>query len=605
MESLYFSAIFYCVGGFALLVRFQLTSTPDRFWVWWWGAGLAISAFLKLAVTGSFDGVMIPTAGGLLLSLYARFRIPILSFFGIGWLACRFCLPISVLVLVNELVSQWGWSKYFLSELTLYLAQVVAFPLSVLYILCSTLSELPRFTIVYHKRDRALEVMRKEGNSVRPMVSIHVPCYAEPPDLVIGTLKAISRLDYENFEVLVIDNNTKDERLWRPVEAYCQLLGDRFRFFHIDPISGAKAGAINFALRNTNPDAEIIAVIDADYVAYPDFLSRFVPLFNDESTGFIQTSHDYRQWRENPFLSSVYFHYLIQQKTVHPALNEYGAGCLVGTMCLIRRSILDELGGWAEWSLTEDLELAVRIMALGYTGHVFAETWGRGLIPETMEGVKKQQFRWWAGATQEFMVHWRWYLGFDESTSLSVPQRSFRVLAFFKDFIRSIILPANMLLFLVCVYSILNDKKILLPAGVLLLMASLLLVLCIKIWIGVRKLNGQGVKDYFLTIMIKGALRWTAIVAFVVPVFKVSMPWVRTNKFKEAGNFSRAIKSTSVEVTIALVHCALALIILPYGDFVNFDLLAVSTIWMIAQGLLFMCAFVMAVTGEKALDVII
>src|SRR5262249_51191133 len=64
-----------------------------------------------------------------------------------------------------------------------------------------------------------------------PKVSVHVPAYNEPPDMLIETLDALARMDYPDFEVLVIDNNTKDEAVWRPVEAHCARLGPRFRFF--------------------------------------------------------------------------------------------------------------------------------------------------------------------------------------------------------------------------------------------------------------------------------------------------------------------------------------------------------------------------------------
>ena len=50
-------------------------------------------------------------------------------------------------------------------------------------------------------------------------MSVHVPAYNEPPDMLIETLDALARLDYEDFEVLIIDNNTKEESVWRPVEA--------------------------------------------------------------------------------------------------------------------------------------------------------------------------------------------------------------------------------------------------------------------------------------------------------------------------------------------------------------------------------------------------
>src|SRR5262249_28920351 len=67
-----------------------------------------------------------------------------------------------------------------------------------------------------------------------PRVSIHVPTYNEPPQMVIGTLDALAKLDYPDYEVIVLDNNTKSELDWKPVEAHCQALGARFRFFHFD-----------------------------------------------------------------------------------------------------------------------------------------------------------------------------------------------------------------------------------------------------------------------------------------------------------------------------------------------------------------------------------
>src|SRR5262249_3730966 len=114
-----------------------------------------------------------------------------------------------------------------------------------------------------------------------PKVSIHVPIHSEPPELVIETLDALSRLDYSEFEVLVVDNNTSDDSLWRPVEAHCAKLGPRFRFFHLLPWPGYKSGALNYALSRTASDAEFVAVVDADYIVESRFLSDLVGHFAD------------------------------------------------------------------------------------------------------------------------------------------------------------------------------------------------------------------------------------------------------------------------------------------------------------------------------------
>ncbi len=126
---------------------------------------------------------------------------------------------------------------------------------------------------------------------------------------MIGTLDALSRLRYPNFEVLVIDNNTTDEALWRPLEEHCRRLGHRFRFFHLEQWPGAKAGALNFALTQTDPAAELVAIIDADYHAEPDFLAALVGYFDDPRLGFVQTPHDYRDWESSGYLRMCYYEY--------------------------------------------------------------------------------------------------------------------------------------------------------------------------------------------------------------------------------------------------------------------------------------------------------
>jgi cellulose synthase/poly-beta-1,6-N-acetylglucosamine synthase-like glycosyltransferase len=79
-------------------------------------------------------------------------------------------------------------------------------------------------------------------------------------------------------------------------------------------------------------------------------------------------------------------------------------------MSLIRRRALEDAGGWAEWCLTEDSELAIRIHAAGYDSVYLTHPYGRGLIPETFAAYRKQRFRWSYGPVQELQRHWRLFL---------------------------------------------------------------------------------------------------------------------------------------------------------------------------------------------------
>ncbi len=89
-----------------------------------------------------------------------------------------------------------------------------------------------------------------------PKVSIHIPAYNEPPEMLKQTLDAVARLEYSNYECIVIINNTPDPALWLPIEEHCRALGERFKFVRVERLEGFKAGALRLALVHTADDAE-------------------------------------------------------------------------------------------------------------------------------------------------------------------------------------------------------------------------------------------------------------------------------------------------------------------------------------------------------------
>ncbi|HEY0664201.1 MAG TPA: glycosyltransferase, partial [Thiobacillaceae bacterium] len=202
-----------------------------------------------------------------------------------------------------------------------------------------------------------------------PMISVHVPAYNEPPEMMKRTLDALARLNYPDYEVVVIDNNTRDPAVWEPVQAHCAELNarlhagkpPRFRFFHVAPLAGFKAGALNFALRNTAHDAQVIAVIDSDYQVRPDWLSQLVPHFARPEIAIVQAPQDYRDGDENLFKEMCYAEYKGFFHIGMVTRNDRNAIIQHGTMTMVRKSVLEEVNGWAEWTITEDAELGLRI----------------------------------------------------------------------------------------------------------------------------------------------------------------------------------------------------------------------------------------------------
>ncbi|MGY4453896.1 exo-beta-1,3-glucanase (GH17 family) [Bradyrhizobium sp. i1.3.1] len=114
-----------------------------------------------------------------------------------------------------------------------------------------------------------------------PKVSIHIPAYFEPVEMLKQTLDALSRLNYPNYECVVIINNTPDPAFWQPIQDHCRALGERFKFINAEKVQGFKAGALRIAMDRTAVDAEIIGILDADYVVDPDWLKDLVPAFAD------------------------------------------------------------------------------------------------------------------------------------------------------------------------------------------------------------------------------------------------------------------------------------------------------------------------------------
>jgi exo-beta-1,3-glucanase (GH17 family)/cellulose synthase/poly-beta-1,6-N-acetylglucosamine synthase-like glycosyltransferase len=243
-----------------------------------------------------------------------------------------------------------------------------------------------------------------------PKVSIHVAICNEPPHMVRRTLDGLAALDYPDFEVLVIDNNTTDPALWEPVAEHCARLGCRFRFFHLGRWKGFKAGALNFAAAHTAADAEIIAVLDSDYLVQPDWLARTVPQFADPTIGFVQSPQDYRDGSEGFFKRLMFWEYAGFFRLGMVSRNERNAIIQHGTMTLIRKAALLDaasIGGqlWAEWCICEDAELGLRLFRRGWRAVYSSESLGRGVMPDDFAAFRKQRFRWAYGAMQICRAH--------------------------------------------------------------------------------------------------------------------------------------------------------------------------------------------------------
>jgi exo-beta-1,3-glucanase (GH17 family)/cellulose synthase/poly-beta-1,6-N-acetylglucosamine synthase-like glycosyltransferase len=247
-------------------------------------------------------------------------------------------------------------------------------------------------------------------NVAFPKVSIHIPAYYEPVEMLKQTLDAVSRLDYPNFECVVIINNTPDPAFWQPIQDHCRALGERFKFINAEKVQGFKAGALRIAMDRTAVDAEIIGILDADYAVHPDWLKDLVPVFADPRVGLVQAPQEHRDGDRS------LMHYIMNGEYAGffdigmVQRNEFNAIIVHGTMCLIRRSAMDMAGGWSSDTICEDTDLGLTIQQQGWLTHYTNTRYGQGLLPDTYEAFKKQRHRWAYGGFQIAKKHWRRFL---------------------------------------------------------------------------------------------------------------------------------------------------------------------------------------------------
>ena len=243
--------------------------------------------------------------------------------------------------------------------------------------------------------------VERRRTTEEPFVSVHVPIHDEPPNVVRQTLSSLTNLDYRNYEVIVLDNNTADPARWRPVEAFCDEFGSPFRFRHVDNVTGFKAGALDICLELMHPETKYVLVLDADYCVDSSLLKTALGHFTSPDVALVQFPQAYSNVSErNGGLRDEYAHFFDVYMNM---ANRLGSVLSTGTVSVIRADALREVGGWHGASITEDVELGLKLLGAGYRGVYLNLPLGRGLMPTDLGALKKQRRRWVFGNAQTLL----------------------------------------------------------------------------------------------------------------------------------------------------------------------------------------------------------
>ena len=234
--------------------------------------------------------------------------------------------------------------------------------------------------------------------SLNPPVDIFITVAGEPVLLVAATIRAALAQDYRGpFSVVVLnDGFVTGKDNWHDIEQLATRLGVECVTRRVG--GGAKAGNINNAL--VGRAAPFVAILDADHVPEPHFLSRTVGYFTDGRLGFVQSPQYYANHDKNYVTGGAWEQQDLFFGPILKGKDRTGSAFMCGTNVVIRRAALDEVGGMCQTNIAEDFLTSLLLHERGWTSVYVPEVLASGLAPEDFISYYKQQYRWARGSLE-------------------------------------------------------------------------------------------------------------------------------------------------------------------------------------------------------------
>lgn len=233
-----------------------------------------------------------------------------------------------------------------------------------------------------------------------PSVDIFICTYNESENILKDTITGCKNIRYKNKKIYLLDDGN------RP--AIKQLAADfGINYINRETNEGFKAGNINNALKHT--DSELIAIFDADHVPVSTFLLELVDYFKDHNTGIVQTPQHFMN--PDPFQKNLVLGRPLANeqdlffRVIQPGMARWNSAICAGTNFLIQRKALLEVGGLPHNTVTEDMDLGLRMRHLGLMVRYHNKPLAVGLAPETFKDYLSQRLRWAAGTIQIFLFN--------------------------------------------------------------------------------------------------------------------------------------------------------------------------------------------------------
>ena len=235
-----------------------------------------------------------------------------------------------------------------------------------------------------------------------PTVDVFIPTYNESLDVIKPTVYAALNLDWpkEKLRVYLLDDGSRPE-----FEAFVTALGAGY--IKREEHRHAKAGNINHAMTQTH--GEFIAIFDCDHVPSCDFLTETMGWFlKNPRTALVQTPHHF--YSADPFEKNLHLDHALPNENglfhdfIQKGNDTWNAVMFCGSNAVMRRRALDEVGGIAVETVTEDAHTSLKLNRLGWSSVFVSTPLASGLATDTLAAHIGQRIRWARGMIQIFRL---------------------------------------------------------------------------------------------------------------------------------------------------------------------------------------------------------
>ena len=251
---------------------------------------------------------------------------------------------------------------------------------------------LIRFT----NRSPQCDLLVAEGSADRRVaVDLFIPTHSESSAILKATIEAAKRDAYRDLTIWICDDS---DRAW--LKDLCLSMGVRYLSRPVSEPLRTKAANLNWSIPHGR--ADYVLCVDADFQLEPEFSTRLTAFFDDPEVALVQAPQHFRNldpvqrnllgggaWTEE---QRFFFDVSL------PSRDAWGNALCVGSCWAVRRSVIEELGGFPVNSIVEDVYLGYRVKSLGYKTLYLNENLATGLAAEDTPSYVVQRTRWCLGA---------------------------------------------------------------------------------------------------------------------------------------------------------------------------------------------------------------